>query len=462
MARLRFLLVLCGLAVALAGCNKVGGGDGQKFSKEMPDLGSVKVVEIDANGIGPTRNAAILDALNLAAQETNGTPIVGVNINSNGSLATPDGKGDFGITNDTVTSLTKGVVKTFRIDSADQQGDHWTVKLHVSLNKYESPNTGKLPKVVIAAPHTLRDRYVIGDQVLSAPEASEDIRSAVMGSINDSKRFVVINRSLDQDADSELAHASDGNAGQAELAKLGQRITADIIIIPKIDSLNYVKHSRILRYSGRSLNSYDGAIELTFNVVNVATGQLVLSKHYSVTLPDSPPSVYNSQKVGVENIRTYLSQVSNDFTRDFILKNFPVSVIKLDGRNVVLSQGQPGIETGQVYQAVLLGDAVTDPQTGQSLGRLETPVGTVSVTKATDTLAMATLNTDFDPAKFKPGIIELRDRVGSPSPAPQPPAPAAAAPSSASPNPPPGAVSRQKASKKTGLKDKFDEGFEPF
>jgi tetratricopeptide (TPR) repeat protein len=51
------------VALTLSGCDRLGGKkDENGVSKSMPDFGGVKVVEVEAEGVGPTRNAAILDA----------------------------------------------------------------------------------------------------------------------------------------------------------------------------------------------------------------------------------------------------------------------------------------------------------------------------------------------------------------------------------------------------------------
>jgi len=432
-------LVLGGLALGAAGCGKPSSTSGAGGARQMPDFGGVKTVEKQADGVGPNRNAAILDALNLAVQETNGSPILGVSVNSNGSLATQDGKGDNGITNDTVMSLTRGVVKSFDILSEGQPGGVWRVRVKAKLNVYEGAGSDKLPKVAIAAPRTHVDSFVIGDDGLSASDVRTAIKSILGDSIGNSKRFAVINRTFSDEVNAELDHATDGNANPAELAKLGQQLTADILIIPDISRLEYRKSTRTLRYSGRELRAYSGGVEMSFNVVNVATGRTILTKTFSADFPETPPTVYGAQRVGISNVKEYLARFADSFTRSFIQKNFPISIVKMDGQTVVLSQGEPMLKVGDVYQAVLLGEDLKDPQTGQSLGRMESPIGSVQVTKTTDSMAFGTFSGSLGSTQFKPGAIELREAAASPAPvaAETPPS----APTASTPAPPSSATS---------------------
>jgi hypothetical protein len=89
---------------------------------------------------------------------------------------------------------------------------------------------------------------------------------------------------------------------------------------------------------------------------------------------------------------------------------FPVTVVAVDGTDVVLSQGGSLLTQGDVYDVVLRGKEVTDPQTGRVIGRLEKPCCTVLVSRVTADLSYATVvKSSMDiAAAFAPGALELR------------------------------------------------------
>ena len=469
------------IALTLSGCDKLGGKkDENGFSKSMPDFGGVKVVEVVAEGVGPTRNAAILDALNLAVQQTNGTPIVGISVNSTGNLSVPNYDGDFGLTNTTVVSATQGAVQGFEILSEKENAEAgaWRLKLKIKVNKYSASAATNLPKIAIASPRTRETTYVIGDETLSADEASQSIGTAINESLSQSNRFFVINRAFDADIADELSRITDPSTNSGELAKLGQRLTADILVLPEINRLSYKKSTRVLRNSGRELNSYSGDMEITFNVINVPTGQLIMTERFKVTFPNTPPSVYGKQQIGLENVRASLATLTGQFTQKFILKNFPVSVIKMNGTSVVLSQGQDVLQVGAIYNAVSLGEDIVDPQTGQSLGREEMPIGTITITKTSEKMSMGQFQGTYDARQFKPGIIELAERIDTPpvagaTTAQEPAQPAAATPPAAVAKPTtaaqtvksataPAAPKRPAAAKPAKPVDPFEDDSEDF
>ena len=225
-------------------------------------------------------------------------------------------------------------------------------------------------------------------------------------------------------------------------------------MIPEVKRLSYVKSGRTLRYSGRELRSYSGGIEMTFHVLNVATGLKLMSETYRVELPSTPPSVYGSQAVGLSNIRSYIADLSNQFSKKLITDAFPVIVVKLSGKSMVLSQGRSMLDEGASYELVRMGEKITDPQTGSVIGRMEEPAGTVQITKAMDRISFGLLlDGALDQQTFRPGQFELRGKMAAVSEAQAMPAARASEPSA-----PRAANSSRGANRRE--KDLFDADFD--
>lgn len=423
---------LVAATLGLAACNKTPDSASSAPGSEnapdpntaqMPDFGGVEVVPVKVTGAGPTRNAAILDGLSLAVRQVNGVPLASVSLNSQGSLDYgQDGPNDFGITNETVLSITQGSVKSFAILSENQgakekddtRNPGWRVNLNVEVNKYKPSAEAAMTKVMVLSPRLKSRTFSIGDQTLGADEVATALRDQIGEVIGKSGRFAVIDRRFDDEINQELDQISPGRSANQEIAKLGQRLTVDLLVIPEVKRLAYVKSGRTLRYSGRELRSYSGGIEMTFHVVNVATGLKLMSETYRVELPSTPPSVFGSQAVGLNNIRGYIADLSNQFAKKLITDAFPVIVVKLSGKSMVLSQGQSMLDEGASYELVKMGEKITDPQTGSVIGRMEEPTGTVQITKAMDRMSFGLLlSGSIDPPTFRPGMYELRGKVAA-------------------------------------------------
>ena len=92
---------------------------------------------------------------------------------------------------------------------------------------------------------------------------------------------------------------------------------------------------------------------------------------------------------------------------------YPLSVLQLQGRNVVINQGGDAVQEGATYQAVTLGKLIVDPQSGQSLGPTETPCCSVQIDRVTPNLSYGHIvedNVHVD-ASFTPGSMELRKQI---------------------------------------------------
>lgn len=463
---------LLAVTLSLAACNKATDSESKANGSEnaadpntadMPDFGGVEVVAVKVDGVGPTRNAAILDGLNLAVRQVNGAPLAGISINSQGSLDYgQEGPNDFGITNETVLSVTQGSVKGFTIlaekQDAKTQDDPstpgWRMSLNVEVNKYKPSAAAKMTKIMVVTPRMTSRSFAIGDQTMNADEVGSALRDQIGEVITKSGRFAVIDRQFDDEINQELSQIAPGTTANQEIAKLGQRLTVDLLVIPEVKRLAYVKSGRTLRYSGRELRSYSGSIEMTFHVVNVATGLKLMSETYRVELPSTPPSVFGNQAVGLDNIRSYIADLSNQFSKKLITDAFPVIVVKLSGKSMVLSQGRSMLDEGASYELVKMGEKITDPQTGSVIGRMEEPAGTVQITKAMDNMSFGLLLSGaVDQQSFRPGQYELRGKMAA---APEAP-PASATANAKQPSAPRALSSSRRASPPE--KDLFDADF---
>ena len=97
---------------------------------------------------------------------------------------------------------------------------------------------------------------------------------------------------------------------------------------------------------------------------------------------------------------------------------------------VAQRQNQYTVQAGQRWQAVRLGEELKDPQTGRSLGRSEHPCCTIRIDRVAAQTSYGTIEDGVDAMRggFRPGQIELRQKLGS-----KPAAAAAGATASAAP-----------------------------
>jgi len=139
---------------------------------------------------------------------------------------------------------------------------------------------------------------------------------------------------------------------------------------------------------------------------------VVMSQTFEAALPSTAPTTLGMSVDGGKLANTLMDSLGNDMARALLVHTFPVSVIRLSGNDVVLNQGGQAVSQGTRYQAVTLGEDLKDPQTGQSLGPMESPCCVIEVTRIGSNVGYGRIvDSGFSMPNFRPGMIELREPV---------------------------------------------------
>jgi hypothetical protein len=180
---------------------------------------------------------------------------------------------------------------------------------------------------------------------------------------------------------------SSGQAPSAELAKLSQAASADVVWSARVSNFAYNRHARQLRTSDRELVSYSGGWALSQKLVNVATRQVMTSDSLK---GEAPPIEATTLGTGADSGKV-MGDMSDALVKAVVTsvlqRTFPVTVVARDGTNVVLSQGGQAVRETTRYAIVAMGNEMKDPQTGQSLGRMEAPCCELVVDRVTPNLS---------------------------------------------------------------------------
>lgn len=462
--KMRIIVVAAALAcAALSGCKDLAPEapgaaaavpEPDKAFRENPDFGGVKTVTIEAEGVGPTPSVAALRALDQAIAQVNGRRVTSkIGAASAGMTVNVQGLGSSQMVGDAfleeVVSGSDGVVKSFRVISQEEVervdveysfngeaqvggwfGDsikvsesekhlsrYWKVRVTADVAKFVGPEDDGRPKLVVAAARTSDASYPVGDAQVESAAVAAEIRARLSDALTQTERFQVLDREMTSEMQDEVDFINSGNARSEEVARLGQRLATDLILVPTIERFAYPRSSRTLRLSGRELTSYSGGGRVSLKLVNATTGEVVLSESFEHALPKTGPSTLPRSIDGAGMAGTMMDSLSDRMIRSVVNEIFPVSVIALTGDQVVLSQGGKSVSKGDRYEAVILGEELKDPQTGRSLGRNEVPCCTIRVDRVADQTSYGTIEGDLPTALsgFKPGMVELREFAAAPT-----------------------------------------------
>ncbi|HZH43876.1 MAG TPA: CsgG/HfaB family protein [Lysobacter sp.] len=404
-------------------------------------------VAVEAEGVGGTPAIAVLRALDQAIAQVNGRRVssstqseeTGLRLSSD-DLGTTRVDADAYINR--VVSASDGAVRSFsvlsqtEIERTDYErelsgafrsggwfGDrldlkeserratrYWKVRVRADVAKFVGPDDSR-PRLVIAAPRVSSASFVVGDERVDAGAIANEVRARLSDALSQTERFNLLDREFNDELQSEIDLINSGNARVDEVARIGQRLAADLILVPTIEGFAYPKRSRKLHMSDRELVSYSGGGRISLRLISATTGEVVLSESFSHDLPPTGPSTLARTIDGVDMANSMMDALSSQMVQAMINEIFPVSVVALSGNQVVLSQGGKSLMPGQQYQAVILGEPLHDPQTGRSLGRMEIPCCIITIDRVSDKTSYGTIAGDVPRqlAAFKPGMVELRN-----------------------------------------------------
>ena len=92
---------------------------------------------------------------------------------------------------------------------------------------------------------------------------------------------------------------------------------------------------------------------------------------------------------------------------------YPPKVAAVRNNVVTINRGTDGgVEVGQVWTAYRTDGPLTDPDTGATLGAIESPIGRVRVTEVRENFSQAV---PLDAEDFFRGMILRRDRTAPPA-----------------------------------------------
>lgn len=308
----------------------------------------------------------------------------------------------------------------------DYQGKHtsytsqWEVRIGADVATYREAASAKLTRIVVAMPEVRQQVYRVGDTTIPSAAIASDIRSKVSEALSQTHRFTVLDRTADAAIQQEIGRIQSGNTTTADTARLGQQLATDLIVIPTVERFEYNRHEHQLRMADRTIVSYSGGGEVAFRVVNATTGQQVMSQSFHYAFPETEPTTLGISVDGNKLASNMMDAVDQNIISAILESTYPLSVLQLIGKSVVINQGGDAVQPGATYQAVSLGNSLVDPQSGQSLGPTESPCCSVVIDRVTPNLSYGHIVEDNIPldSPFVPGSLELRKQAEPSSPNP--------------------------------------------
>lgn len=183
-----------------------------------------------------------------------------------------------------------------------------------------------------------------------------------------SGKFAMLDRSFDDITKNQTNQYASGEFSDQELTRRGQRAGADYIVTGEL-------------MKGTSPE------KVRLRIIDIATGKVKYARNYGAN--------------------------SIDAFNDIIEYFYPLTLIGMNGPDVIIGQGGERVVVGQKYSVFWLSSELKDPYTVETVDRIENPIGTIEVTSTGLTTSIARVisgNADIQ-AKINDRLIIRKQRA---------------------------------------------------
>jgi hypothetical protein len=221
----------------------------------------------------------------------------------------------------------------------------------------------------------------------SIDRMSQALDSQLIAAIQQTRKFTVLARS---DADALIEE----NAASGKSFSFGD---SDLTLVVTIDDFQDFTQTATFQAIGKTATKRVIRFATVAKLYETKTNKLVETANFQEQNLDTEEELALSASSGGELSDALLLALTRRMSEKVAQRvadvAFPAKILAKTGKIVTINRGDgTGIAPGQLWEVFALGEELTDPDTGASLGREEVSVGTVRVQRVTPRTAQAEIN----------------------------------------------------------------------
>ena len=339
-------------------------------SKEKNTRSKLTLVSVSVKGVGFNSKDAIKDGLLQAISQVNGLQMSSQSTSAMASFETvKDGNETFASSlsfQEKIKQSTKGIIQSWKIifTGKSQSGKMFEANLDVNVSKLQLSSELKRMRFVLSPIRILKNINDLSSAKRFATIFNSNLRSMLVKS----NRFALLDRKNSKEVNKEIDVIKGANIRVEELAKLGNKVGADYIVISSLQKLN--KRTFRQKLMGETITSKELNTDLTISVIDIATSQIIFSDDMILSQ-------------GGENLSKFAKIISNRLSRKITDTFFPAKLIAFENKKITVDQGGSFFNKRYKYNIIKLGARVVDQTTNEFSGRIEEVIGKASFIEGT-------------------------------------------------------------------------------
>ena len=200
-------------------------------------------------------------------------------------------------------------------------------------------------------------------------------RARIESLLTQGRRFAVLDRRAPDLYEQEKRLLQSTDVDAAEGARLGKVLGADYLLYGTVDRIAVEERRTNIQLTGETRTRVLAAAQVRFSVLAVATRQVKWSS--AVELEQVAEEDLWPEQLAEAVLDEAAARIADELTENIYP---PVVIQVLGGGTVAVNRGGNTVAAGDIFEVFALGPSLVDPDTGESLGRLEMPVGFVRIT----------------------------------------------------------------------------------
>lgn len=380
------------------------------FAGNIP--ANTEIVKVEVEGIAESLQLAIDRALTEAMGRVNGRSIESeVLSKTSETLSVKNQTEDYLSSTeyqDKIKSKTKGVVQSYNLISSEQlEKNVYKVVLSVSIIKFKASKSSNRKRIAVLPLRARGGCCQVGTTNINGQSFSEELTAAISSYLVQTRKFTVLDRQYESETNTEQAKLSSDEVPITELAKLGQELVADYVLVGTINNLFLREQQRQMSTVDRTITTIVGNAAISYRIIDVPTGQIKFSQTLNKNLNGKVKTINDP----VQGVLDTVLIVANDVGLKILETAYPFIVEKIEGENIVIGVGGDIIQVGQRYRLIQYGKKIVDSYTKESLGRKENIIGMVEITEVTPKMSYGKIiNTNKEnlESEFKPKSFIIR------------------------------------------------------
>ena len=260
---------------------------------------------------------------------------------------------------------TKGGIKSYKIINKEINANGWhLIEVSAEVAFFNLPKEAMRVRMA-AFPFRLYE--IEGDHGRFQRLLDQNINDYFV----QTKKFTMLDRSFIEDVAKEQKIILDGKAPAIEMAKIGNEISADFILVGSVENFNINEKVTKILSSDLEIRRNEASIYMSYRLIDVATKQI----NYSNTIQYKIQLSQNSEKPDTEII----SKISKILGEEILFSIYPVLVEKVVNGEIYLGQGGSQFTKGEKYEIFQKGEKIIDSYTNEVIGNVETSIGLIEI-----------------------------------------------------------------------------------